>query len=106
MEKTNQLRKDHATLFLTFKKPYRNASVQTISRWIEDVLAKSGLDTSIFSTYSTRHASTSLAAAKGVNLDTIIRLAAGWTEGSRTFANFYHRPIVQTCNFANAVLTE
>lgn len=105
LERTAPLRGQSCNnLFITYKRPHHNASVQTISRWIKTMLNKSGIDTSIFSSHSTRHASTSSAAEKGVSLD-VIRSAAGWSEKSNTFANFYHRPIVQDCNFAKSVLT-
>ncbi|KAJ8980421.1 hypothetical protein NQ317_018813 [Molorchus minor] len=64
------------------------------------MLNRSGLDTSRFTAHSTRHASTSAAARKGVSYDTI-RLAAGWTRRSSTFANFYDRPIIEDNDFAN-----
>nr|CAI5838801.1 unnamed protein product [Callosobruchus analis] len=34
----------------------------------------------------------------------VIRLAAGWTDRSKTFANFYQRPLLKKSNFAEAVL--
>lgn len=81
-------------LLLTHKKPHRAATTQTIGRWIKDILNASGIDTSIFHSHSTRHASTSAALRAGVNFD-IIRKSAGWSERSATFANFYNLPIVQ-----------
>lgn len=104
LNKTVVLRNNQCNLLLiTFKKPYKNAKVNTVSRWIKVVLAKSGLDTSIFTAHSTRHASTSAAARSGVSMD-VIRLAAGWSQNSETFANFYQRPIVKDSNFAQAAL--
>nr|CAI5861632.1 unnamed protein product [Callosobruchus analis] len=52
-------------LFITFKKPHHNASSQTISRWIRNVLSKAGIDSNRYTPHSTRHASTSLADRKG-----------------------------------------
>lgn len=104
IEKTRSLRNpDSQYLFITFKKPHHNASSQTISRWIKTILGKSGLDTKIFTAYSTRHAATSTAARRGVNLD-IIRLSAGWTKESQVFAKFYKRPLAEINNFSEAVL--
>lgn len=104
LKRTEKLRKESAeNLFLTFKKPHHNASSQTISRWIKNLLKKSGLDTTIFTAHSTRHASTSAAARQGVSVDTI-RLAAGWRKNSETFARFYQRPILHKRDFAHAVL--
>lgn len=101
---TQQLRNSCDWLFITFKKPYKKASTSTISRWIKDMLEKSGGDMSIFKPQSTRHASTSSAARAGVSFDTI-RLAAGWSRDSRTFANFYNRPFVDNTEFANVILS-
>ncbi|KAJ8977521.1 hypothetical protein NQ317_003028 [Molorchus minor] len=102
--KTKNLRGTCTFLFLTYRKPFHRATTQSISRWIKIILAKSGLDTSIFKAQSTRHASTSAAARKGINLDSI-RLAAGWTKNSETFARFYNRPLVCNEQFANSVLS-
>lgn len=89
-------------LLLIHKKPHSKASSQTISRWIKQTLAESGVDVAVFSAHSTRHASTSAAASAGVNLDTI-RKAAGWTNSSLTFARFYNRPVVDEGLFARSV---
>nr|CAH7752372.1 unnamed protein product [Callosobruchus chinensis] len=101
---TKGLRDSSDWLFITFKKPHRKASTSTISRWIKDILERSGLDMSIFKPQSTRHASTSSAARAGVSFETI-RLAAGWSHNSRTFANFYNRPLVDNNQFATVILS-
>ena len=80
-------------LFLTLGKKVRAASSQTISRWIKETLKKAGIDTTIFTAHSTRHASTSSAARFGVSMDEI-RRAAGWSPNSATFAKFYDRRII------------
>ncbi|KYN15933.1 hypothetical protein ALC57_11826, partial [Trachymyrmex cornetzi] len=46
-----------------------------------------------FSAHSTRHASTSLAAHKGVSVN-LIKRAAGWSGESRVFADFYNKVII------------
>lgn len=79
-------------LFLTYKSPHRAATSQTISRWIKQVLCASGVDVSVFSAHSTRHASTSAASTAGVSID-LIRKTAGWTPTSKTFARYYNRPL-------------
>ena len=55
-------------IFLTYKKPIHIASKQTLSRWVKNMLHDNGVDTTIFSSHSTRHASTSLS---NKNLDFI-----------------------------------
>lgn len=93
LKKTETLRKDIKALFISFRKPFKKVSTQTLGRWVKDMLQECGLDTNMFSAYSTTHASTSAAKRKRVNID-IIRNSAGWTEKS-AFATFYDRPIVQ-----------
>jgi len=105
IKETKPLRGNVAALFITAKKPHRAASTQTISRWLKTFLSQCGVDISVFSAHSTRHASTSAAARKGVSYENI-RIAAGWSDKSKTFANFYQRPLVPSdSSFANAVLS-
>lgn len=103
LDRTKKLRGSCNNLFLTIKKPFRAASAQTLSRWIKNMLGESGIDTSIFSAHSTRHASTSAAERNGVSLD-LIRKTAGWSDKSQTFALFYKRPLQTSEFFANAIL--
>ena len=93
MRRSSQLRPSTVqALFLTSTKPYRAATAQTLCRWTKEVLQECGLDISIFSAHSTRHASTSTARKSDVDLNVIFR-AAGWTSQSSTFARFYDLPI-------------
>lgn len=104
INKTQTLRKDDS-LFISFKKPHARVTSQTLSRWIKDILCSSGIDTSIYSAHSTRHAATSTANKHGVNID-LIRRTAGWSNSSSVFAKFYNRTIVENPNnFATAVLS-
>lgn len=104
MSVTKDLRSETTnSLILSYKRPHKPASAQTISRWIKQVLCASGVDVTAFSAHSTRHAATSAASASGLPLDAI-RKAAGWTSTSQTFAKFYHRPVVDRGNFARSVL--
>ena len=90
-------------LFITYRKPFKVATSQTLSRWIKMGLTQSGIDTSIFSSHSTRHAATSAALRKGLNIE-LIRQTAGWTQGSNVFAKFYNRPLVSKERFGDWVL--
>lgn len=105
LERTSHLRGHDLcnNLLITFKKPHHNASTQTLSRWVKKTLAKSGLDTKVFTAHSTRHAATSAAARAGISLD-LIRKTACWSKRSETFAKFYNRPIRKEESFAAAVL--
>ena len=80
------------TVFLSFVKPHRAVHVDTIRRWIMDIMSEAGIETASFKPHSTRAASTSKAKAREVPLHTIMN-AAMWS-GTSTFAKFYDKPIV------------
>lgn len=80
-------------LFIASRKPHNSISSQTLSRWIKSTLKDSGIDVSVFSSHSTRHAATSKAYKLGVNID-VLRQTAGWSDNSSIFAKFYNRPII------------
>ena len=104
ISRTKDLRPESENrLIITNKKPNKAATSQSISRWIKGALCKSGIDTEIFSAHSTRHASTSAACRRGVNIETI-RKAASWTQTSNVFARFYNRPVVEAKEFANSIV--
>lgn len=89
--------------FLTNRPPYRTTT-NSLSRWIKTFVAEAGIDTTIFSGYSTRHASYSAAYRNGVTLN-IIRQTAGWTSNSQTSARHYNLPMKDNLNtFAKSVL--
>nr|CAH7768327.1 unnamed protein product [Callosobruchus chinensis] len=98
LQKTCQLRGSCTKLFIQLKKPHREVSSQTLSRWIKTTLTDSGVDTK----YS-RHAATSSACRAGVSID-IIRTTAGWSTGSNSFFKFYNRPLFNRNCFSQTVL--
>eukprot|EP00112_Aurelia_sp_Birch-Aquarium-sp1_P014613 Seg317.5 transcript_id=Seg317.5/GoldUCD/mRNA.D3Y31 product="hypothetical protein" protein_id=Seg317.5/GoldUCD/D3Y31 len=61
-------------LLVAFIKPYQAATSSTIGRWLKTVLAAAGIDTNVYSAYSTRCASTSKAVV-AISADMIIRTA-------------------------------
>ncbi|KYQ49676.1 hypothetical protein ALC60_11250 [Trachymyrmex zeteki] len=97
-----KLRSSSASLFVSLSKPIKAVTAQTISRWIKQSLQDCGINVTKFSAHSTRHASTSRAAERGVTSE-LIKRAAGSTGESRVFSNFYKRPIINL-DFSNAVL--
>lgn len=103
---TNSLRSSDI-LFISFKKPHNSVSTQTLSRWIKQTLKESGIDVSVFTAHSTRHASSSKAYRSGVNID-LIRKTAGWSTGSNTFWKFYNRNLLpqNQTSLARAILSE
>lgn len=77
-------------LFVSYVKPHKAVSRDTIRRWVKCVMQSAGIDTSLFTAHSTRSASTSAASLCGLPLEDIIK-TAGWSSSSRTFDRFYHR---------------
>lgn len=92
VEKSNPLRRNKE-LFIGLTKPHKPVGSQTLSRWVKSTLSECGLDTSMFTAHSTRHAATSRAHALGVSIDNI-RNTAGWSGNSTTFAKYYNRTII------------
>lgn len=94
LRRTQELRSNCDSLFISFRAPHKAVTSQTISRWIKYTLSESGIDTSIFTAHSTRHASTSAAHRLGISID-LIRRTAGWSGNSDVFAKFYNRIVVE-----------
>lgn len=90
-------------LFLAFVKPHASVTKQTLSRWIKKTLEAAGIDTNIFKPHSTRHASSSMAKRRGINVD-VIQKTAGWSTKSETFARFYNRPLLPSLQYLNAIV--
>lgn len=81
-----------SSFFITCVKPYRNASKDTVSRWIKSTIHKAGVPDD-FSAHSTRSASTSADASKGMDVMSILR-KAGWSSAS-VFNKFYNKPFLK-----------
>ena len=103
LTRTQSLRGSESQLFISYNRPFKRVSRDTISRWVKLVLTDSGVDTSRFKPHSTRAASTSAASNASVSLDDILH-TAGWSSES-TFVKFYNKPIVKENTFADKVLS-
>ena len=78
-------------MFVSYSKPSKPVSCETISRRVKTVMEKSGIDVNLFKPHSTRVAATSKAFMKSVPLEHILSVA-GWSS-SDTFAKFYKKPV-------------
>ena len=65
-------------LFISYVRPHKPVTTDTLARRIKSVLRSSGIDTSEFKAHSVRSASSSHAYARGVPIADILR-AADWT---------------------------
>ena len=79
-------------LLISYIKPHKSISKDTVSRWIKEVMKASGIDTNTFTSHSCRSAASSKAKSVGVPLSKILE-NAGWSN-ERTFANHYSHDIV------------
>ena len=101
---TSLYRKGDDRLILSIKSPYKPISSQTISKWIKSILTNAGIDTTVFSSHSTRHVASSAAFNKSVDLETI-KKTAGWSSKSKVFLSHYNRQIVNNKkDFASSCL--
>ncbi|KAG1137376.1 hypothetical protein G6F38_011359 [Rhizopus arrhizus] len=84
---------DH-TLFLAYiEKPNLVSSIRpsTLSNWVKLLMERSGVDTNHFKAHSIRAASSTKAVSKGHSIEAV-KDHAGWSQDSRTFETFYHKP--------------
>lgn len=78
-------------LLIACIKPHRPVTSPTIARWLKTLLEQAGIDTAIFKAHSTRGASVSAAAMRGVTTNDILQ-AANWSTDS-VFRRFYYKPV-------------
>ena len=91
------------SLFISFIKPHKKVSKDTIARWIRSVLHVSGIDIVKYSASSVRSAAASKAKAMNVPIMHIMA-KAGWSSEA-TFAKYYDKEIVSGHDtFQEAVL--
>ena len=74
-------------LILSYAYPHYPVKSATLARYVKDMLGCAGIDLTVFTTHSTRSASTSKANNLGLSLKDISK-AAGW-RGPSTFQRFY-----------------
>ena len=83
IERTKSLRSVESRLFISYVKPHKGVSKDTISRWIRTVMTDAGIDVNVFKPHSTRSAATSKALQSCVPIQDVLK-QAGWSN-QRTF---------------------
>ena len=91
LKRTNSYRGEHSQLLLSYVKPFKPVSKDTLYRWVKKVLNSAGINTDKYSPHSTRAASTSKCRNKGLQIEEIMK-TAGWSN-TGTFARFYGKPL-------------
>ncbi|XP_068749289.1 uncharacterized protein [Montipora capricornis] len=104
LDRTSALRGGAQQLFVSYSKPFKPVSRDTISRWVKTVMQKSGIDVNLFKPHSTRAAVTSKAFLKSVPLEHILSVA-GWSS-SDTFAKFYKKLVINRDSFSTVLLQD
>ena len=102
--RTLPVRQQNSQLLLSYQKPHKPVSSETIGKWIKKTLTRAGIDNTVFGAHSTRSAFTSAAKVGNIAISTIID-AAGWSN-TKTFSKFYDKPIErdQQENFGHSLL--
>lgn len=97
LKKTQPLRGNGTTLFISTIKPHASISKDTVSRWLKTVLFEAGVDTEIFTAHSTRAAKASHDYYNGINVEDILK-QVGWSN-NRTFEKFYKKVVItESCD--------
>ena len=99
---TKDKRGRETQLLISFQKPFKPVTVDTLSRWIKTIMSQAGIGIDRFKPYSGRAASTSAAKAANAPIHTIMA-AAGWSRES-TFAKFYNKAVTQSGQFGQSIL--
>ena len=94
LDRTKGLRSS-GNLLISYLKPYKAVSKQTISRWIKKVMYEAGIDTNVFKSHSTRAAACSKLKNDSVPVEEILK-TAGWSNDN-CFRKFYDKPIMISC---------
>ena len=89
INKTKDLRNNETNLFISYVRPHKPVSRDTISRWTKETLRLCGIDTKVFTAHSTRSASVSKANEKDVPVH-----EAGW-KSAETFRKYYNKPVLK-----------
>ncbi|MPC72452.1 hypothetical protein E2C01_066758 [Portunus trituberculatus] len=84
--------RENGKLFLSFIKPHKHVTKDTVARWIRTVLNMLGADTEKYSADSVRPAAASKAKAMAVLIKHIMA-KAGWSR-EVTFAKYYNKEII------------
>ena len=88
LARTAQLR-NTSKLLISYIKPHKSISKDTVSRWIKDVMRASNIDIDTFSSHSCRAAASSKAKTMGTPVATILQ-KCGWSN-ERTVAKHYDK---------------
>lgn len=93
LSRTKLCRGKEESLFVSYKKPHRKVTKDTIARWLRQIMSAAGINVSEYKPHSIRAAAVSRASTSTVPIS-IILSHAGWAN-EKTFSKFYNKPIVR-----------
>ena len=79
---------------ITYGKPHKEISSETLSRWMKGELSNARIDITIFQAHSCREASTSKARQQGIEISEIVKRGC-WSK-ENTFIKFYNKDIIKS----------
>ena len=101
LEMTAAIRGSSRRFLISFIKPHRPVSRETMSHWIKNFTTLARIDTSMYKSHSTRGASASYLAAKHFDLIDIMK-SAGWSK-EETFRRFYYFENPNNFNYGSVI---
>ena len=90
LTRTNPVRSS-SKLFISYRKPHRPVTKDTITRWVNQLMAAAGIDINKHVTHSCRAAASSKCAKRKIPIKKILQ-ACGWASES-TFRNHYLKDV-------------
>ena len=100
--RTETLRGNETVLFISYVKPHKKVTRDSIARWIKTVMARAGIDITVFKAHSTRSAAVSKVSSGDVPVSEILS-KAGWSSDC-TFRKYYDKNVMCDNKFEQAVL--
>lgn len=101
LKKSEVFRKSQR-LFISYVKPYKSITRDTLSRWAKIVMREAGINMDVFKPHSVRSAVASRALDKDVSLATIMS-TIGWRQ-AETIAKYYNKKIETSTEMAEVLL--
>ena len=75
LSRTRDLRNGQSQLLISYIKPHKAVSRSTSSRWTKQIMKSAGINVTMYTSHSTRYASTSSCEEKGFSITEIIKSA-------------------------------
>ena len=107
-ERNKRMDGSQGRLMITYGNPHKEASSDTLSRWIKGELSNAAIDVTIFQAHSCRAASTSKARQQRIKISEILKRGC-WSR-ENIFIKFYDKYIIKSnCNdfdYSSVVLSQ